>query len=242
MVSKSGIWLASIPAKSQEDETRWQSLLSEAERERLMRYRSAQARRGYLYNHLLVRHVRRKLCGNVADEEWSVQYDNRGRFLVLCSMGNYAISLSRCHDMVACAVSEFGCRIGVDIESVQRNDLDVNALASVVMQPQECEEWLNHAECRQRGFLSNWCGKEAYAKALGIGLMRPPAEYALQLLRHESPESQAFTICDPMLPASSKWATSLTMVGEGHIVSCVCEHGKPSWPEYVDTEHLVFTN
>lgn len=239
MESKIGIWLASIPAVSQEDEKRCQSWLSEVEREKLMQYRSVQARRGYLYNHLLLRHVRRKLCGVSSHDGWSVQYDNQGRLVVLCGMGGYAISLSRCHDRVVCAVSEFGGLIGVDIESVQRNDLDVNALASVVMQPQEREEWLCHAEYRQIGFLSNWCGKEAYAKALGIGLIRPPAEYSLQLLRLESPESQAFTICDPMLPASKNWTTLLTMVGGRHILSCVCEYGRPGRPEYVDTERLL---
>ena len=71
--------------------------------------------------------------------------------------------------------------VGIDLEQM-RTDFDPDALAAQVFSPEE-QAWLRalpEAE-RHRAFLTLWTGKEAYAKARGLGLSLPLAALTLRV-------------------------------------------------------------
>jgi 4'-phosphopantetheinyl transferase len=79
-------------------------------------------------------------------------------------------SLSHSHRLGVLAMSRDGAAIGVDVEQVRpRRHLD--RLAARSMTAAELGTWGAHPEERQlRAFLDVWARKEAYLKALGLGL------------------------------------------------------------------------
>jgi phosphopantetheinyl transferase len=84
------------------------------------------------------------------------------------------VSLASRGELVAIAVSD--CPVGVDVEPVQA----APAPAWNILHPRE-REWLKSrkAEEQPEKFVALWCAKEAYLKAIGLGLRREPAEIAV---------------------------------------------------------------
>jgi 4'-phosphopantetheinyl transferase len=66
-----------------------------------------------------------------------------------------------------------GARVGVDIEVVRpRSRLD--RMAERVLSAEEHSQWLDaEPSARDRVFLEMWTAKEAYLKAIGVGITRP---------------------------------------------------------------------
>ena len=87
-------------------------------------------------------------------------------------------SLSHTRGAALVAVASQG-KVGVDLESAHRL-ADALPLANRYFAPEECIDTLSQpdeAAMRQR-FLLYWTLKEAYLKALGLGLTRPLASFA----------------------------------------------------------------
>ncbi|MGQ0824187.1 MAG: 4'-phosphopantetheinyl transferase family protein [Actinomycetota bacterium] len=65
--------------------------------------------------------------------------------------------------------------VGVDIEVVRPRRSDLARLAARALSADELDRWLRLPEPdRLRGFLARWTAKEAYLKAIGLGLVRDP--------------------------------------------------------------------
>ncbi len=82
-----------------------------------------------------------------------------------------SFSLSHSGSFGVIALAEGGARVGVDVEAVRpRSRLD--ALAARVLTDEERAGWLalDSDDARLRSFLESWTAKEAYLKALGIGI------------------------------------------------------------------------
>ena len=82
-----------------------------------------------------------------------------------------SFSLSHSGSFAVIALAEGGANVGVDVEEVRpRQRLD--ALAARVLSDAEHAAWLaiEDADERLRSFLRAWTAKEAYLKALGIGI------------------------------------------------------------------------
>jgi len=99
-----------------------------------------------------------------------VAHDERGR-PVLRDCPELHVSVAHSGDFVACAIS--GRRVGVDVERTDRPEAD-DALGARVCAPTERRR-LEHmpAEPRTRALIRLWARKEAFAKALGVGLALP---------------------------------------------------------------------
>lgn len=125
--------------------------------------------------------------------------------------------------MVACAISEFGNRISVDVESYPQRGWNLGEMASATMSADEASDWSSVCNDQQRSFLLNWCAKEAYSKALGVGLLRDPRTYRLVPKGLTRSGPQAFEICEEKRTHASAWHTQLSVTDTGHVVSAVCD-------------------
>lgn len=141
--------------------------LEDWERRKLDQFRSrAAAGQFAAARHLL----RVTLSGVVNCHPWEVRLGTEpsGRPQVKApakAMGLW-ISISHCHKLAACAVSQHP--IGVDIEPLDVN-IDATALAKFVIGPNECVAESRGAT-ETDAFLRAWTLKEAYLKATGQGL------------------------------------------------------------------------
>jgi phosphopantetheine--protein transferase-like protein len=90
--------------------------------------------------------------------------------------GNDEISFSLSHSggYAVIALADGGAHVGVDVEAV-RPRLRLDALAARVLSDEEHSDWraIDDADGQLRSFLRAWTAKEAYLKALGIGIATP---------------------------------------------------------------------
>jgi len=95
-----------------------------------------------------------------------------------------------------------GRPVGADVEHL-RSDADLEALARRFFSPQERESLLAlPAEDRQRAFFACWTRKEAYIKALGLGLSIPLDRFDVRL----DWQCEDALLCDRGDPgATSRW-------------------------------------
>ena len=85
--------------------------------------------------------------------------------------GEISFSLSHSAGYAVIALTDGGANVGVDVEEVRaRSRLD--ALAARVLNDEEHAAWraIDDADRQLRAFLRAWTAKEAYLKALGIGI------------------------------------------------------------------------
>lgn len=119
----------------------------------------------------------RLLAGSVLEENyggraahWTIGYEERGRpRLENCPQDAGRISISHTPGMVAFALSPRGV-IGVDVENQSRK-ADIHLLSREVFSQGESAHFNNlSASAQRRFFFKCWTLKEAYTKALGLGL------------------------------------------------------------------------
>jgi 4'-phosphopantetheinyl transferase len=138
----------------------------------------ADALRRYVVAHGAVRHVLGEML-DVAPP--ALRFDRRCRH---CGhpahgkpsvAGGPAFSLSHSGDVAVLAVSDVG-EVGIDVE-VRRARTRLDRLAARVLSDAELAQWAA-TPCSERleHFLRAWTAKEAYLKALGLGLVRPLRE------------------------------------------------------------------
>jgi 4'-phosphopantetheinyl transferase len=147
----------------------FEASLSRAEHARASALRGAQLRRRYVADH----GWRRRLLGErLGCAPAEVAYTIGARGKPELPPGAPHFSASRSADIALYAVSE-SAEVGVDVEEV-RDDVDLAAMARRFFSPAE-RAVLERIPARERaaaGFAC-WTRKEAYAKALGSGLVFP---------------------------------------------------------------------
>lgn len=89
------------------------------------------------------------------------------------------LSVSTSGGLALIAVTR-GPRVGVDVE-IPRDSVDVDAITKRFLHVRERETIMAIERSRRRSaFYACWTAKEAYAKALGLGLARPLDSYAVE--------------------------------------------------------------
>jgi 4'-phosphopantetheinyl transferase len=129
-------------------------------------------REGFLARRRLLRRAVALRLG-AAPGDVLVARDTHGAPRVTSAREPIFVSLASRGELVAIAVSDRP--VGVDLERV-----DAAPPAWNILHPRE-REWLRaqRAEEQAENFLALWCAKEAYLKAIGLGLRREPAEIAV---------------------------------------------------------------
>jgi 4'-phosphopantetheinyl transferase len=89
-------------------------------------------------------------------------------------------NLAHSHEgaLIACAR---GLEVGIDLEWIREN-VDADLIVASSFSADERAEWavLSAAE-RHTAFFAGWVRKEAYVKALGVGLSHPASSYTVRL-------------------------------------------------------------
>jgi len=167
------LWFCGPEVLTPARRTAYGALLSAAEQERHRRFAVEHARDAFLLGRALVRTCLSRYA-EVAPQDWVFAIGDHGRPFV----GAPALSaplhfnLSHTRGLVACAISA-GTHIGVDVELMDRR-LDPMALsAATFAAPEDGAVRSAPEDQRRETFFRIWTLKEAYIKALGVGLSLP---------------------------------------------------------------------
>lgn len=146
-------------------------LLSEQERGRYQGLRFERDRAAYLAAHAMLRLCLAPKMG-LAPERLRFGLGSQGKPFVhgAGSLAPVQFNLSHAHHVVACVISEAG-PCGIDVEQT-RDAPELNAVANSVFTDEE-RACLARQEPQRRltHFFDLWSLKEAYLKALGVGLL-----------------------------------------------------------------------
>ncbi|MGF1512128.1 MAG: 4'-phosphopantetheinyl transferase family protein [Elainellaceae cyanobacterium] len=162
------LWFSAPEQCRHQVETYW-SWLDERERQRSSRFRFDRDRHSYLVAHGLLRSCLSRY-GGLPPGQWSFSTNAYGRPEIAAQRPPLRFNLSRARGLVACAVTR-SADIGVDVEAVGRA-ADLAAIARTSFTPKEQAD-LAQAEGPRQRFFQLWTLKEAYVKAIGLGLSLP---------------------------------------------------------------------
>jgi 4'-phosphopantetheinyl transferase len=155
------------------DETAALAILSSNERLRHSQFVFDRDRRDYAAAHAVLRWSLSRYAP-VAPEGWQFRNGPNGKPLIAGDYGGppLAFNLSHTHGLVACAIA-VNADVGVDVESVTRAvDEGVSRRFFAATEQAEIERATTPRERAER-FFELWTLKEAYIKAIGVGLSHP---------------------------------------------------------------------
>ncbi|WP_230646824.1 4'-phosphopantetheinyl transferase superfamily protein [Bradyrhizobium sp. Leaf401] len=148
--------------------------LNESERVRFKSLALPTFRRQYLMSRVMVRMTLSRYA-DVSPIEWEFRSNSYGRPFISKPIlyRDLDFNLSHTNGLIACAVARGARHIGVDVEDLQRT-IDPKSLADFVFAPKEIDAVRAADFNEQRAlFFSYWTLKEAYIKAMGLGLSIP---------------------------------------------------------------------
>ncbi|MDQ5908358.1 MAG: 4-phosphopantetheinyl transferase [Pseudomonadota bacterium] len=172
------LWqVATDRALSSDQESRLLDLLTAAERARHARFHFARDRRQYLWVHALLRLALSCYIPR-PPESWVFVTNAYGKPAL--SGDGPRFNLSHAEGLVVCALAD-EVELGVDVERQdRRGDWEALARRWLAAEEQDELEKLPVTE-RSMAFLRLWTLKEAYAKAVGLGLSLPLDEFAVRV-------------------------------------------------------------
>ena len=168
-MTRSRIW--KVHLDQPDDELRWWQSLSAAERERARRFASPVQQRRFAVAHAALRAILGRAC-QVPAAHLEFRTEAGGRPYLELPGGppppDFNLSHSGEWALVGLAPSRW--RVGVDVEQI-RPDLDCLAMARRMYQAAEVDR-LSQADpaLRRTEFFLLWSAKEAFVKAIGVGL------------------------------------------------------------------------
>ncbi|CAG4882932.1 putative 4'-phosphopantetheinyl transferase HetI [Georgfuchsia toluolica] len=203
------------------------ALLSAAERRRASRFAFVRDRRRYI----VARAQLRRLLGTrlqVRPEAVEFVYGESGKPALAQPFADSELHFSVTHadDFAAYAFSR-GCEIGVDIEAV-RIMPEAATLAAQFFSQRENAAYRALDACDQPlGFFNCWTRKEAFVKALGIGLGYPLDSFDVSL----APDEPArFLRVDNLLGKACGWTLHSLAPSPGLIGAVVVRHAADATP------------
>jgi len=155
------------------DEAAALAVLSDNERLRHSQFVFDRDRRDYAAAHALLRWSLSRYAP-VAPEAWQFRNGPNGKPLIAGDYGGLplAFNLSHTHGLVACAIAAHA-DVGVDVDSVTRAvDESVSRRFFAATEQAEIGRASTPRERAER-FFELWTLKEAYIKAIGLGLSHP---------------------------------------------------------------------
>jgi 4'-phosphopantetheinyl transferase len=169
--------------------SRYDALLSAAERTQQARFRFARDQRRYLLTRALARTVLSRYQP-VRPQDWVFSAGPRGRPRISSPPLAPALEFNIAHsaDLVLLGVTS-GRTLGVDAESLAMRDVDVAGLDRYFAAEESAALLSLPAPARRRRFFELWTLKESYIKARGMGLA-----IALDAFRFEFPGEHGLTL------------------------------------------------
>lgn len=213
-------WLA-IERVAEADWPRLSALLDEAERQRAARFHFERDRQVYTAAHALLRVTLSELTG-AAPQDWRFSLGEKGKPEAILGTGDPPLraNISHTRGMAAVAVT-LGRDVGVDVEWTKR-DSQILEIADRFFAPAECahlDRQPRHAA--EQTFFAFWTLKEAYIKAVGLGLALPLDAFAFTL----EPLGIAFDA--RIADAPSLWRFERLQPGPEHALAVAARDPRP---------------
>lgn len=151
---------------------RYAAMIDAPERDRWSSFRFERDRTLYLVAHALLRAALSRHAP-VAPQDWRFAADAMGKPSIAPETGGagLAFNLSHCGTVAACAITT-AATIGIDVEDSRRRISPGLVRAATTAADRDWLDSRPEAD-RDASFITLWTLKEAYAKALGIGLGLP---------------------------------------------------------------------
>jgi 4'-phosphopantetheinyl transferase len=165
------VWVLELSTLNEVDVARFDRVLSLTERDRMRRFHFVQDRDAYRAAHGLARISLSSCEPGVPPQAWAFEENSRGRPEISPEGGlpRLRFNISHTRLAVACIVTrDLDC--GVDVEQTHRCT-DLDSLIHAVLAPSEAATVAAAPDSeRPMLFCRYWTLKEAYAKALGLGM------------------------------------------------------------------------
>ncbi|MDQ1484434.1 MAG: 4-phosphopantetheinyl transferase, partial [Actinomycetota bacterium] len=153
------------------------------------------ARARFVAARLLLRRSASTVVG-CAPDDVRVEVDDAGRPFVVGSPTPLYVSIAHSGDYVVVAVASR--RVGVDIERLPATPLHVGIAKRICSMTELRDIARLDPSLRERAVMRLWTRKEAYGKAIGVGLGFPVRTITA------GPRGSRITAADPTLPAT-RW-------------------------------------
>lgn len=145
-------------------------------------------------------------------------------------------NLSHSRDMVVFAICDISTQVGIDIESIDAT-LNIESIMRHYFSDSEIKAWqLLPNQARRTAFFRAWTRKEAFLKAIGLGLGFPTKEIEVSM---QEQETSFLTI--PIQYAAKTWYMANIKTPNAYVGSVVLD-ATPSSIDYFDFDthqHLL---
>lgn len=168
------VWWLPVPG-ADADWRRLERCLNGEERERAARFRFDADRHAYIAAHALVRALLSTCDGAVAPAAWRFTATGHGRPEIAADLAGtppLRVNLSHTRRLVAAAVCR-GHDVGIDTEDATRGTLTMDLAAHFFAPAEVAQLQAMPAAVRRDALYGFWTCKEAYIKAVGLGLSLP---------------------------------------------------------------------
>lgn len=161
--------------------------LSPAEHARAERFVRTEDRRRFAAAHGLVRRIIAGYLGlPPAALTFATDPHGKPELAPANNPSGLVFNLSHSHDQLLLGLT-WRRKLGVDVEKIRPN-IATPELARASFADAECQAWLSLPPGQQApAFFSTWTRKEAYLKALGLGLQVPLRDFEVTVSPDESP-------------------------------------------------------
>ncbi|WP_212112461.1 4'-phosphopantetheinyl transferase family protein [Bartonella queenslandensis] len=177
------IWYSPLAKIDQQLYLRYLALLSPCEHKRFRQFKAKSAQNEYLVGRVLLRTILSKMAP-IAPQEWQFISNKYGRPEITPTQ-KWAVlglnfNISHSCGLVVLAISN-DCCIGIDVEAITR-PINAKELAYRCFTSTEANFICDvNGKKRLERFYTIWILKEAYSKALGLGLSLPFDSFSFDL-------------------------------------------------------------
>jgi len=196
------------------------AVLSDDERERRDRFHVQRDRDEYAMAHALLR-TTLSAFGDRPPDAWRFVTGPHGKPAPADGHSRLSFNLSHARGLVACAVTA-GADVGIDVEAVTRA-IDWRAIASRYFSPAEAEA-IDRVDSAGQAirFFELWTLKEAFIKALGVGLSQP-----LKTMTFSVERDGAIGFLPPPGIRANAWQFGLFAPSADHRLAVAVSDGTP---------------
>lgn len=192
---------------------RWMTALPDVERTRFERFKHERSAHEFLVGRLLVRQWLAALTGHLPNT-WQFVEGFRGRPEIASPATTLRFNLAHSGGVVACIVTD-GREAGVDVEDLGRRPVESTLWHRYCAPSEVADIEAQPAAEQHHRFLTYWTLKEAYLKAIGLGIGVHLADIAFAVGAGEP----TIHFHDSLAGTSTDWAFGMTQVSEQFLVS-----------------------